>query len=715
MTYRLVTTSARPHKSKTHVVSFGDSASNPGSTPGISTIVNTGSIATCVFFNDARRMLPLRICFLWHQHQPDYRADGRFFLPWVRLHAAKDYSDLLLIMRDYPLVHTVNVVPSLISQLEDYEAGLVDVVQELCEIPSEEFTYDQQEALLTWVRTLQFQTMVSPFPKFKRIWEESVTNGNRTLSEQEITNLKGMFNLAWVGPVSRANDARLCDMMESNRDFTTLDVAYILDVHIQLCKKFMQLLNDSQSKGAVEVSITPFYHPILPLLVDTDVAFESNLNSMPLATRFAHIDSADRQVKDALSFWSERSVQPASGMWSAEGAISEATLDILARHSVRWTASDETVLRKSLAEEWDETATFFPYEMETRNGEIGLLFRDHSLSDAIGFEYAGWDPTTAAHDFVRRLESRRSLIVMHHGEQGLSNAIVPIFLDGENCWEFYHGNGEQFLRAMFELLANNQRFETVTCTQAIQSTSKRVLHKLIPGSWINGDFEVWIGTEVKNLAWKLLGEAHQAVAGMVVDSVPPSVLQQLHNTLMILEASDWYWWYHGQHQAQHKDRFDEMFRHHLQFVFTQTGTVPTTPLDVPLARSVADGQSESFPVVFSTGAMHEANALCKSVVVLTQDSWQRITFHLYRAVDDGEQIDITISDEQGMARKVMLGRDHCMIRSAHHDEGVELTGSASCAIYLHTEASWNIEIQEQRRGGFTAQTFLRIFSSSAAS
>ncbi|NQW29393.1 MAG: hypothetical protein HQ472_02630 [Ignavibacteria bacterium] len=653
-------------------------------------------------------MQPLRICFLWHQHQPDYRVDGEFFLPWVRLHAAKDYTDLLHIIQSYPLKHTINVVPTLISQLESYERGFMDRVQELCAIPSEHFTLDLQDELLEWCRTLQFKTMVSPFPKLRSIWSDCLEAPSVTLTTQDVTNLKAMFNLAWIGPIARRASKPLSKMLLQTKDFTASDVALILDEHLRLCKSFMPALNDVQKTENVEVSITPYNHPILPLLIDTDAAIESNPLSTAPQPPLRNPKAARRQVGKAIEFWNEHSPKPAAGMWSAEGAISSASVGLLAEHGIKWTASDEAVLRKSLGDEWDETSTYFPYVHSTEHGDIALLFRDHSLSDAIGFEYSGWDSEVAADDFIRRLEERRRILVMNYGESVLSDAVVPIFLDGENCWEFYEGNGEPFLRSLFERLSNNARFQTVTCSEAVNSNAKRQLRKIVPGSWINGDFGVWIGTEVKNVAWSLLKEAHDAVAGLAVSSTKSPLLDELHTRLMILEASDWFWWYHDQHIAPHKTKFDEMFRLHLRFIFENTRIMPGVALQYPLSENNNVSTANVVPIVFATGSMHDANAACNQAQIETQDDWQRITIWLRRELKDDEKILLLLVDNSNVQRNVMITSDAGMINSTFHNEGFEWRSRLQASIYVHAAEWWQIKVEEQRSGGFKAVASIEI-------
>ncbi len=646
-------------------------------------------------------MRPLRVCFLWHQHQPDYRKDGGFFLPWVRMHAIKDYVDLLEIMADHAVKHTVNLVPSMLMQIEEYASGRLDPVQRLCRKAPTALSGSDRRALFEWVRTLQFNTMVRPLPRLAELWDIPDAS---ILTEQEILDLQVLLHIAWSGPRTR-RISLVQDLLSKGREYSVSDrdaLFTVLDARMQEVVPAMKALMD---RTGSEVSVTPYHHPILPLLCTTDAARESSPDMDVPAPPFISEDDASWHVEQAVQDHERRFGTHPVGMWPAEGSVSQQALEILAANGIRWAATDEAVLKHSMEGEWESTAAYRPYTVQTSNGPVALLFRDHALSDAIGFEYATWDPETAAENFVQRLLERRDRIVQHHGEDALDWMVVPVMLDGENCWEFYEQNGEPFLHALLTRLSDRQLFTTVTCSEAVDAASHHPspLPNLVAGSWINGTFDIWIGSATKNAAWILLRDIRSHLARIG----EPAHLMEIMYTV---EASDWFWWYDERHQAPHKSDFDSVFRSHLRELYTAVEEEPRYDLSRPLTEVTMDldATRATFPVSYGTNTMHDADALIEKVTVETDGNWQRLTFHFQRDCKDLEEVFATIKDRHGAERRCGVTGDQVLFQSERHDEGFERRGPREISVYLHSTTQWFIALEEQRSGGTSYTTDLEL-------
>ena len=634
--------------------------------------------------------LPLRICFLWHQHQPDYRSGDGYFLPWVRLHATKDYRDICKILGQHPVKHTINVVPSMLMQLDGYATGRMDELETLTLTSAIDLTDEQKLALAGWATTVQRGTMVSPLPRYEELFDSLVARKFEGYDNQTWRDVQALVNLAWLGPEVRRTSALAVEMIIQERNFHEEQIHALIALHHEIMEDVVPTLLEYEASGMFEISVTPYHHPILPLLIDSDVAHESMPDVELPYPAYCAPEHARRHVCRALDDWQHRSGHRPKGMWSAEGSLSTASLAMLAEHGVVWTATDEDVLQKSLGELWHPAEKYFPHEVETLFGPITVLFRDHGLSDAIGFEYARWDANVAADDFVRRLHERRLMIISQFGEEALASAVVPIILDGENCWEFYDGNGEEFLNALMQRCSNPALFTSLTCSEAADSPGKRRLHHFTAGSWINGTFDIWIGSPLKNLAWSLLRDAKLALEG--AGKTPEEVATAMET----VEASDWFWWYDDRHMATHKSNFDSIFRGHLSTMFEACGISPPVDLSRPLQEVVMTSDPIRVPVIFGTAAMHRARALVRDVSIENHEDWQRITIRLERRPSELEEIIIQIAGQDGFERACLIVSDELLWRSPHHDEGFEWLAENMVALYLHTHHMWTLKIMEER-------------------
>jgi alpha-amylase/alpha-mannosidase (GH57 family) len=512
--------------------------------------------------------LPLKIAILWHQHQPFYKKEHEFLMPWVRMHGVKDYYDLPALLKDFPKIRqTINLAPSLLMQLEEYIAGTTkDAAQRLTEIPASELHISEKEEILKTFFLCNVETMVLPLERYRELYDRS-RDRERALhefTEGHWRDLQTWYNLTWIGELSRQRDD-VQNLLKKGRDFTEGEKLHVLKIHTEILEQVLPVMQELFKSGQIELSVTPLYHPILPLLCNSEVAREAMPN-VPLPKKtFKNSDDAEHHIERAKEVFKKHFGELPRGVWPSEGSISDEVLKMLSGAGFSWAASDEEILQHS-REHYLHTEKYFAHIFKKDSREIAVLFRDHALSDAIGFVYQHWNPEHAADDFVNRLKAIRNDIILHHGEAALKSAVVPIILDGENCWEYYAQNGVPFLKALYERLSGDE-FQTITCSEAAKPSGYlKPLEMIRAGSWINANFKIWIGHEEKNRAWEMLAEARE-VLGRHRETVRDEVFKKAFEHILIAEGSDWFWWYGDDHRADNQDDFDLLFRWHIQRVY----------------------------------------------------------------------------------------------------------------------------------------------------
>ncbi len=530
---------------------------------------------------------------LWHMHQPHYEdaASGEFALPWVRLHSAKDYVDMVERVAEHPgLKLTFNVVPSFLEQLDGYAAGRQDAFQRLALQPAETldagaraFYFRHFLALhpnmgaRRWTRYAELQAHLPPR------WKDLPASELESLySAQELRDIATLFHLGWLDE-RHWEPCGVAELARRGRNFTEEEKSRVLDTHLSVMARAPEAYRTARDSGQVELTCSPFYHPILPLLLDPRSAWEA-LPELPLPERWWHFpEDARRQVRDALSDMERRfGVRPA-GMWPSEGSVSQATAALLAEEGVRWTASDEGVLARSLGlvPGHDRTvrgALYQPWRVHADGRHIDLFFRDQEISDRIGFAYQGMSVEDAVADFIGRLR--------HVGEtwKGPHDPVVTVALDGENCWEGYEKDGDTFLRALYGALTGTPWLRTVTFSEVMEEfPDPPPLERLFAGSWIHQEFRIWIGHPEDNAAWERLLEAREAwEAARSRTGVDSSALDAAWRHLAAAEGSDWFWWYGDEHYSPDADIFDRLFRGRLSAVHRLLGEEPPDALRHPI-------------------------------------------------------------------------------------------------------------------------------------
>jgi len=465
---------------------------------------------------------PIYLAIIWHQHQPVYAKNpetGAYVRPWVRVHATKDYVDMAAILEQYPTVHaTFNLTPSLIRQLDDLAAGAKDLYWVLAEIPAAELDHEQRQFILDRFFDTN-RRIIARFPRYQELLRrrDSSDDPQGEYRTQDFLDLQVLFNLAWVDP-DWLRQEPLAGLVAKGEGFEEADKDILFAEHMRLIQEVIPLHRSLQDAGQIEVTMTPYAHPILPLLVSTDMARQA-LPALALpGAQFAYEQDAVAQVELGVQLYETHFGRPPRGMWPAEGSVAQGIVSMVAQNGIRWMASDEGVLAKSLGLDSfardssdivvEADRLYRPYYVEgERGGPVAIVFRDIVISDKVGFTYSGLPGSVAAADFVGRIHDIRDRLIAS-GVPGPH--LVSVILDGENAWEHYANDGKDFLHGLYQRLGDDPLIRTVTPSEFLEiAPDQPEIEDLWAGSWIDHDFSTWIGEEEENIAWERLAELGQ--------------------------------------------------------------------------------------------------------------------------------------------------------------------------------------------------------------
>jgi len=536
----------------------------------------------------------IRVALLWHMHQPVYvnPFSGRAELPWVRLHGIKDYSGMAGVLGEFPGVRsTVNLVPSLLLQLKKHLAGEIDRFQEVAQKPAADLDAVEKTLMARHFFSLHPVHMIQPFPRYQELYSRrsELAQGNGTSADWR--DLQVWSTLAWFDADRARADERVQGLREKGRGFSEADKIMLFEAQHDHLAGVIPAWRDLESKGLVEVSTSPMTHAILPLLLDPRVGRVANPTLPLYDLDFNWEGDARRHVQDALDFMQHHFGVRPRGIWPSEGSLSEKVLDLFQDLGVTWTASDEINLARSLNPgkdaDWSglrDKHLYRPWIAGKR--ELRILFRDHDLSDRIGFHYQKMNPQEAVEDFMLRLREI--------GQQ-VKDAVVGVFLDGENPWEHYPDNGRAFLRNLLARLQRDEQVEAVTLSEAVSMKAER-LRSLSPGSWINGNFDIWIGDESDRRAWKQLQRTRDHFIRNK-DQLSEHETAEAQYCLDVAQGSDWFWWFGPEHHTGDLEVFDRLFRLNLRRVYELTGTEPPTELIMPISSAMDESLIKARPPI----------------------------------------------------------------------------------------------------------------------
>lgn len=512
-------------------------------------------------------MKTLYVSFLWHLHQPLYKDNitNSYILPWVRFHSTKGYYDMAHILSDFPEIKvTFNITPSLIFQIMDIAKNNInDYHYEVSKKEADALSEEEQVFLLSNFFLCNWETMVFPYPRFRQLLEKRGRNVGREelqkkrteFTEQELRDIQVFYNLVWFGNKAR-KDEFIKGLFAKGSNFTEEEKQILLKKQIEIIASIIPKYKELQDKGQIEISTSPFYHPILPLLLEREGGF-------------GFVSDAEKQLTNALNFYANTFEKQVNGIWPPEGGVSDNVFPLLLKHGIKWCATDEEILFNTIPN-LSRNAIYKMYDLLG----IKVFFRDKNLSNLISFTYSHNKPADAVSDFISYIERIRDCVPAIPGEH-----IVSIILDGENPWEFYKDSGYEFLSGIYKGLSNLSNVKTTTFSGFLEiNPDATSLSHIFPGSWIDHSFRIWGGKIEKDKAWNYLKKTRDKLLKTFPDKV------DAWEEIYIAEGSDWFWWYGDDFNSSQDDVFDLIFRTHLKNVYRMLGERAPLYLDEPITK-----------------------------------------------------------------------------------------------------------------------------------
>jgi alpha-amylase/alpha-mannosidase (GH57 family) len=544
----------------------------------------------------------LRVIVLWHQHQPFYKdlVTGEYRLPWVRLHALKDYYGMVKLLDEFPNVHqTFNLVPSLITQIQDFVAGTAEEpFLRVVATPAKDLTLDERRFALQYLFQANPVNMIGRYPRYRELWErfrgagDSPERAEKYFQAQDFTDLQVLSQIAWFDEFF-LEEPDIAALVQKGHNYSTDDQRLVIQRERELVAKVLPAHAAAAQRGGIEISTSAFYHPILPLVCDSNMGAVSS-PGLPLPqSRFRHPEDAREQLQRGLDLHQQVFDLRPKGVWPSEGSVSEEVLSIAQSLGVSWMATDEGVLGRSLGVGFSRDGNgrlaldlaeklYTIHRFENGQTEMHMIFRDHTISDLIGFVYSGMPAEEAAHHLITNIKHAAQPIL----DKG-KDVVMPIILDGENAWEYYPKSGREFLRRFYAGLQNDPQLEAVTVSEAIdRHRDFRPLTSLVPGSWIDANFNVWIGAPEDNRSWDYLHRARDFYAQNSARANEQQRKLALEE-ILIAEGSDWNWWYGPEHHSANDREFDQLYRKHLSNVYQALGASPPDYLAQPILGGIS--------------------------------------------------------------------------------------------------------------------------------
>ena len=532
----------------------------------------------------------LGVAFLWHMHQPYYKDifSGKYLLPWVRLHGVKDYYPMAALVENFDdLRVSFNMVPSLVEQIIDYaENNATDTWLDLTLKKATQLTSDDKIHILNNFFSVNAVRFIRPHPRYSELLAKKGTRAltpalfriiSKNFSARDFLDLQVLFNLAWFHSITVDEDVNLKGLIEKRESYSEEDKVYVMEKQRGVMARIIPLYRRLEEAGKIEITTTPYYHPIMPLLCDTSIARVSSPHMRLPEKRFRHPEDASWHAEEAVNYHEEIFGRRPKGMWPSEGSVSDETLGILMSKGIDWVATDEDILFRSLPHSDrprkgkghpDRRLIYQPYSFEKGSERISMVFRDKNLSDKISFAYNQWDPTDAANDLLGHFK-RIGDNLRHDADRG----ITTIVMDGENAWDYYPDNGRRFFETLYSKLDKDATMGSMTISGYLKNEKrKKKLSTVFPGSWIDHNFEIWIGQEQDNISWEYLDRVRkdlvkftQAAGSESADADSPA--RKAWREFYIAEGSDWNWWYKGKVGAGGDAGFDRLYRTHLKNVY----------------------------------------------------------------------------------------------------------------------------------------------------
>ena len=526
-------------------------------------------------------MKPLHVAFVWHMHQPYYKDDltSTYLLPWVRLRSAKDYYKMPALLDGYPNVKaTFNLVPSLLAQIEDYAKDeSVDLFLNLSKRPANDLTAEEHDFILKWMRESPRALRVQQSPRYLELASRSP---EAQFTVDDMRDLQVWFNLAWCDPVWVESDPGLAELKRKDRGFDEEDKTILFAAQLARIRSVIPKYRELADRSQAELTFSPYYHPILPLLCHVDSARSANPQIQLPQHHFSHREDAERQIELGIGLFERMLGRRPTGMWPSEMAVGEAVIGLAEKASVDWMISDEEVLARSIEGYFNRDDHLYQPKRASREGRsVSMVFRDSQLSNVIGFDYQRMPSVDAARDLIGRLHRIREI-------QGDRDFLAVIALDGENAWEFYPRDGHDFLDALYTELDASTDIITSTVSEFLaEHPPQQQLHHLHTGSWIGASLDTWIGDPEHNVAWDLLAETREWLDDQSQQRPKDSQQAALAwREILITEGSDWFWWFSRKHDSGMDPIWDNQFRLHLRNVYKLMGARAPARLFQPIIK-----------------------------------------------------------------------------------------------------------------------------------
>jgi alpha-amylase/alpha-mannosidase (GH57 family) len=527
----------------------------------------------------------ISVAFFWHFHQPMYSKpdDPTLPLPWVRLHCLKDYLDMLKHVQEFPEIQaSFNFTPSLLMQIRDYvSSSATDEQFLLFKKKAEELNDDEKIQILRDFFLANWENMIGPYPRYlslllkrgKNIVNEELPAIAQMFKPAEWRDLQVWSNIAWIDPIFR-DDIR--DLFEKGKNFTEEDKERVVALEHKIIGSIFDEYRKAADSGQIEITTSPLYHPILPLLINSNLAKVSNPN-LDIPFQFKHPEDAAQQLAQGIETFESIFGRRPQGLWPSEGSVCEELVPMFAKMGIRWIATDEEILARSLRRSLYRHGNGVPSSPELlykpwKYKDVSMVFRDHVISDLIGFTYYNWDQGEAANDFVERVKRISNEL------PSFDNFIIPIILDGENAWEAYANDGTDFFRALYGELVK-QDIPTTTVSGFLDKHGvKNELPSVFPGSWIGANFDIWIGQSEDYVGWKIVADVRKKMVDKNVTD------KDIWNKFYTLEGSDWFWWFGSGHVSATTEIFDELFRLTAIWIYQKIGEEPPAELYSPIQQ-----------------------------------------------------------------------------------------------------------------------------------
>ncbi len=566
----------------------------------------------------------LSIAFYWHMHQPVYQLTpkGDYIMPWVRLHGVKDYLDMMIWAQKFDnLKLNFNYVPVLLDALIDYGNGAHDIHSRMTITPVEDLSNEDKIFILNNFFESNYQTMILSNDEYHRLYkivQEKGTEDVNIFSNQEYSDLMALFNLAWIDPTFKNNDSKLKKLVKKGKNYTLEDRVEIIELQRKIIKKIIPTLKNLIKENKIEVTTSPYYHPILPILLDYKTIRKDHSVADELSELKTEED-AKNQTLMALDRIEKLLGKRPKGIWASEQCVSPKTLEMLSDIGVEWSISDEGNLASSIDFEFvhdfkgyleDPYHLLKTYSYKTKKSDIKMIFRESSIYNLVSFEYAHHDPVATANDLYDRIKILQSKILSSPDKDHL----LTIAMDGENCWENYIDDGNTFLETLYKLISEDDSLETILISDYIEKTKEhKVLNKISTGASFNRGYKLWFDEPVKDVAWLYLKRAREDFIAFSKREPNHPNLDFAQKELYICEGSDWFWWYGEPNYSGRDNIFDFIFRTHLKNVYKTLELDYPSYLDEPL-MSVSPAMPSNYPKALISPEVNGKN-------ILNDDTW----------------------------------------------------------------------------------------------